>query len=46
MYSIGKKRLSKQEEEQLYKTILELWPIKEMVLEELHFLLEIDYVMI
>jgi hypothetical protein len=38
--------LSKQKEEQLYKVVLELWPIGEVVLEELHFLLEIDCGMI
>ncbi len=38
--------LSKQEEEQLYKEIPKLWPIREVVLEKLHFLLEIDCGMI
>jgi hypothetical protein len=39
-------RLSIQEKEQLYKTVLKLWPIREVVPKELHFLLEIDYGMI
>ncbi len=39
-------RLFEQEEEQLYKVISELRPIGEVVPEELHFLLEIDYGMI
>jgi hypothetical protein len=38
--------LSEQNEEQLYKVILELWPIGEVVPEELHFLLKIDCGMI
>jgi hypothetical protein len=38
--------LSKQKEEQLYKVVPELWPIRKVVPKELHFLLEIDCGMI
>jgi hypothetical protein len=38
--------LFEQEEELLYKILHKLWPIKEVVPKELHFLLEIDCGMI
>jgi len=38
--------LFEQEEEQLYKVVLKLWPIGEVVLEKLHFLPKIDCDMI